>query len=57
VALVDHFAGWAAEQAGGRKLQPWTTDGCHPSAEGHADLAARMLPVLSPIVRELSSTP
>jgi len=55
--LVDHFAGWSAAQAGGRKLQAWTTDGCHPNAEGHADLAARMLPLLSSLVREFPSRP
>lgn len=49
--LVDHFAGWETEQRGGRVLQPWTTDGCHPTGPGHADLAARMLPVVEPLVR------
>ena len=52
--LVDHFGGWEAEQRRGRILQPWTTDGCHPTPEGHADLAARMLPVLAPLVRGLA---
>lgn len=52
--LVDHFAGWEAEQRRGRILQPWTTDGCHPNAGGHADLAARMLPVLAPLARGLA---
>lgn len=55
VPLVDHFGGWSEEQARGRRLQPWTTDGCHPNAEGHAELAVRMLSSLSPLVRELSS--
>jgi len=50
--LVDHFAGWAAEQQRGRILQPWTTDGCHPNVEGHRDLAARIAPVLEPVVRQ-----
>jgi sialidase-1 len=49
--LVDHFAGWDGEQTRGRMLQPWTTDGCHPNAQGHADLAARIAPVLEPLVR------
>jgi lysophospholipase L1-like esterase len=53
--LVDHFAGWEAEQRGGRILQPWTTDGCHPNVAGHDDLAARMVPVLAPLVRAISS--
>lgn len=53
--LVDHFAGWDAEQRGGRVLQPWTTDGCHPTGAGHADLAARMLPVVAPFVRRSSA--
>lgn len=49
--LVDHFGGWEAEQRRGRILQPWTTDGCHPNADGHQDLAARMVGVLEPLVR------
>ncbi|WP_414660298.1 GDSL-type esterase/lipase family protein [Horticoccus sp. 23ND18S-11] len=51
VTLVDHFAGWAAAQESGRALQAWTTDGCHPNFDGHSDLAARMVPVLAPLVR------
>lgn len=52
--LVDHFGGWDAEQRRGRILQPWTTDGCHPTPDGHADLAARMMPVIAPLVRRLA---
>jgi lysophospholipase L1-like esterase len=51
---VDHFAGWAAVQSRGDRLQPWTTDGCHPNAAGHADLSGRVLPVVLPLIRELS---
>lgn len=54
VPLVDHFSGWAEAQRQGRTLQAWTTDGCHPNAAGHADLAARLLPVVAPKVAELS---
>ena len=54
VPLVDHFAGWAAVQSRGDRLQPWTTDGCHPNAAGHADLSGRVLPVVLPLIRELS---
>ena len=57
VPLVDHFAGWAGEQERGRTLQAWTTDGCHPNADGHADLAARLVPVIAPLARELLSIP
>ena len=53
--LVDHFAGWDAVQRQGRILQSWTTDGCHPNVDGHADLAARMLPVIAPVVRPMAS--
>jgi len=53
--LVDHFGGWVAEQQRGRILQPWTTDGCHPNIEGHHDLAARMAPVIEPLVRQIPS--
>lgn len=52
VPLVDHFGGWAAEQMQGRSLQAWTTDGCHPNTAGHVDLAARLLPVITPLVRQ-----
>ena len=57
VPLVDHFAGWAAAQQSGRLLETWTTDSCHPNPEGHADLAQRMLPVVLPLCRKLSSPP
>ncbi|MBM3853031.1 MAG: lysophospholipase, partial [Verrucomicrobia bacterium] len=57
VPLVDHFSGWTGEQERGRSLQAWTTDGCHPNAEGHADLAARLVPVLAPLARGLLATP
>lgn len=50
VPLVDHFAGWSEAQSHGRLLQSWTTDGCHPNAEGHADLARRLVPALQPLV-------
>ena len=55
VPLVDHFAGWDAEQRRGRILQSWTTDGCHPNADGHADLAKRMVAVIEPVVRQLAT--
>lgn len=51
VPLVDHFEGWSARQRGGHAVQAWTTDGCHPNADGHADLAARTLAVIEPLVR------
>lgn len=57
VALVDHFGGWTSEQTQGRRLQAWTTDGCHPNQAGHADLAARMLLVMTPLTANLSSAP
>ena len=49
--LVDHFAGWDERQRGGAALQAWTTDGVHPNADGHADLAHRMAAVLDPLLR------
>lgn len=52
--LVDHFGGWAAAQAGGQALQAWTTDGCHPNAAGHAEMAARLAPVLAAAAPEFS---
>ncbi|MBL9209307.1 MAG: exo-alpha-sialidase, partial [Opitutaceae bacterium] len=53
--LIDHFAGWDAEQRRGRILQPWTTDGCHPNVDGHRDLAARMAEVMEPLVRQIAA--
>lgn len=49
VPLVDHFAGWEQAQREGRRLQAWTTDGTHPNTEGHADLAARIAGIVTPI--------
>ena len=57
VPLVDHFGAWTAEQKGGRMLQAWTTDGCHPNAEGHADLAQRLAGVIEPLVRQIAIQP
>jgi len=55
--LVDHFGAWEAEQRAGRRLQPWTTDGCHPGPAGHQDLAGRMAGVIGPLLRRLPSSP
>jgi sialidase-1 len=55
--LVDHHGGWEAAQRGGQVLQTWTTDGCHPNAAGHAELAARLLPVLAALAHEISPSP
>jgi lysophospholipase L1-like esterase len=49
--LVDHFAGWDVAQRDGRVLQEWTTDGLHPNAAGHADIAGRIAPALLPLLR------
>lgn len=46
VPLVDHFAEWTAARDNGMDLHAWTTDGCHPNADGHTRLADDMLPVL-----------
>lgn len=50
VPLVDHFAGREQAQQAGRRLQTWTTDGTHPNAAGHADLAARTADALAPLL-------
>jgi len=54
VPLVDHFAHWSAQLAKGVKLQPWTTDGYHPSPRGHDDIAHRILQVILPITQQLA---
>ena len=51
VALVDHFAAWEAAQRRGQNLQTWTTDGCHPNADGHADLAQRIAAAIAPLLK------
>lgn len=48
--FVDHFAAWTAAQEGGRTLQDWTTDGCHPNREGHAELATRLVSTIAPLL-------
>lgn len=58
VPLVDHFGQWTESQQRGQRLQLWTTDGCHPNIEGHADLASRMVAVIEPLARQIfASTP
>ncbi len=57
VPLVDHFAAWETAQQAGRRLQSWTTDGCHPNPDGHADLAPRIAAALTPLVRTATSHP
>lgn len=58
VPLVDHAGEWTELQQRGRKLQSWTTDGCHPNLEGHADLANRIVTVVEPLARQiLTATP
>ncbi|MSU48300.1 MAG: hypothetical protein EXS37_04270 [Opitutus sp.] len=51
VTLVDHFADWGTEQSGGRILQAWTTDGCHPNVEGHVAMARRVAERVGPLLR------
>jgi lysophospholipase L1-like esterase len=46
VPFVDHFANWTTARAGGSDLHSLTTDGCHPNADGHVQLAEAMLPTL-----------
>jgi lysophospholipase L1-like esterase len=52
--LVDHFAHWSALREKGVKLQPWTTDGYHPSPTGHEDLAHRITQVTLPLVQRIA---
>jgi len=57
VPLVDHFAAWETAQTSGRRLQPWTTDGCHPNPDGHAELTPRIVATLTPLVRAAATRP
>lgn len=52
--LVDHFSHWSAQRVKGVKLQPWTTDGYHPSPRGHEDMAHRIVQVLLPLAQRLA---
>jgi lysophospholipase L1-like esterase len=52
--LVDHFAHWSAQRDKGVKLQPWTTDGYHPSPRGHAEMAHRIVQILLPLALRLA---
>ena len=54
VPLVDHFAHWSAQRDKGIKLQPWTTDGYHPSPRGHDDMAHRIVQVILPMAQRLA---
>lgn len=57
VLLVDNFAAWEKAQAAGQRLQAWTTDGLHPNAAGHTELAARIAEVIAPAVRDAGEKP
>lgn len=46
IPLVDHFADWLSAERSGVDINEWTTDGCHPNAEGHRVLAQKMLPLI-----------
>ncbi|MFO0907656.1 MAG: GDSL-type esterase/lipase family protein [Isosphaeraceae bacterium] len=46
VPLVDHFEHWTNARSRGQNLTEWTTDGCHPNAAGHRELARGLLRVL-----------
>jgi lysophospholipase L1-like esterase len=54
VPLVDHFAHWSAQREKGIKLQPWTTDGYHPSPRGHEEIAHRLVQVILPLTQRLA---
>ncbi|MFO0965956.1 MAG: GDSL-type esterase/lipase family protein [Gemmataceae bacterium] len=44
--LVDHFAHWTKASAAGTDVGTWTTDQCHPNAQGHAEIVRLTLPVV-----------
>lgn len=48
--LVDHFMAWTEAQRSGVARPEWTTDGCHPNAAGHADLAQRITAAIAPML-------
>ncbi len=54
VLCVDHYARWTEAERAGVNLREWTTDGCHPNARGHRELAQSLLPV---VLRSLEPTP
>jgi len=44
--LVDNYADWSEAVENGTDVGTWTTDQCHPNAEGHEKIARAMLPVV-----------
>lgn len=51
VTLIDHFAAWDGLQRTKATVADLTTDGCHPNAAGHRDLAERMTVGIAPLLR------
>ncbi|MCA9140632.1 MAG: hypothetical protein KDB00_27860 [Planctomycetales bacterium] len=49
VPLVDHFQHWTQAEKFGTNLLDWTTDGCHPNAIGHAEIAKVILKTMRSI--------
>jgi acyl-CoA thioesterase-1 len=52
--LVDNYAHWSEARENGTDLGAWTTDQCHPNANGHAEIARTMLPVVRNAMEGLS---
>ncbi|MGE3316226.1 MAG: SGNH/GDSL hydrolase family protein [Planctomycetaceae bacterium] len=50
--LIDHYLIWSRKRARGADIGSWTTDQCHPNAEGHRVMAEMMLPTIERAIRE-----
>jgi len=46
VPLIDNYQIWSDRQAKGDDIGEWTTDQCHPNAQGHHIIAETMLPTI-----------
>ncbi|MEX0728155.1 MAG: GDSL-type esterase/lipase family protein [Planctomycetaceae bacterium] len=53
VPLVDHYALWSKARENGQVIYDWTTDSCHPNAEGHAVMTAAIFPVVNTELNEI----
>ncbi|MEQ1828572.1 MAG: GDSL-type esterase/lipase family protein, partial [Pirellula sp.] len=51
--LVDHFQHWTDAELEGVDIGTWTTDQCHPNAEGHRVMAELMLPTLQKAIAQV----
>lgn len=57
IPLADHFRRWSAFQQQGGDIGTLTTDHLHPNPDGHRMIMTAMIPILTPILKELEESP